>query len=135
MLDLLRRNKIFLVYTPLVLYWLLILTLTSLPSRSLPEVGISDKISHLLAFFGLAVLLSLTFQFQEKWEKLNTNYKIYTFWVVTLYGFLDELHQLFIPGRSGTLDDWIADIVGGIIGIYFLEWFTKIDKKYSLFQK
>lgn len=135
MLDLLRRNKIFFVYTPLVLYWLLILTLTSLPSRSLPEVGISDKISHLLAFFGLAVLLSLTFQFQEKWEKLKTNYKIYTFWVVTLYGFLDELHQLFIPGRSGTLDDWIADIVGGIIGIYFLEWFTKIDKKYSLFQK
>lgn len=135
MLDLLRRNKIFFVYTPLVLYWLLILTLTSLPSRSLPEVGISDKISHLLAFFGLAVLLSLTFQFQEKWEKLKTNYKIYTFWVVTLYGFLDELHQLFIPGRSGTLDDWIADIVGGIIGIYFLEWFAKIDKKYSLFQK
>jgi len=134
-LELLRRNKIFLVYTPLVLYWLLILTLTSLPSRSLPDVGISDKISHLLAFFGLAVLLSLTFQFQEKWNKLKTNYKIYTFWVVTLYGFLDELHQLFIPGRSGTLDDWVADIIGGIIGVYFLEWFAKIDKKYSSFQK
>lgn len=33
-------------------------------------------------------------------------------------GTADELHQLFLPGRSADLDDWAADTVGAILGAF-----------------
>jgi VanZ family protein len=39
--------------------------------------------------------------------------------VGVLYGATDELHQVFVRGRTPDLGDWIADIVGLVSG-YFL---------------
>jgi VanZ family protein len=38
-------------------------------------------------------------------------------------GALDELHQWFVPNRSG-LDrgDWIADTLGGVFGTLLGQW-------------
>jgi VanZ family protein len=36
--------------------------------------------------------------------------------VGALYGVTDELHQVFVPGRSPDWTDWIADIVGVVSG-------------------
>ena len=33
------------------------------------------------------------------------------------YGASDEWHQLFTPGRESGLDDWIADTLGGAMGV------------------
>jgi len=33
------------------------------------------------------------------------------------FGALDEWHQLYIPGRSGSVDDWGADSLGGALGV------------------
>jgi VanZ family protein len=33
---------------------------------------------------------------------------------------LDELHQLFIPGRSCDILDWTADTAGVIIGVIIM---------------
>ena len=37
--------------------------------------------------------------------------------VVVLYAISDELHQLFVPGRSGELRDVLIDSVAGLIGV------------------
>jgi VanZ family protein len=128
--EILRIHKKWLVYSPLGLYWLLIFTLTTIPTTHIPDVGIGDKISHFLAYFGLAILVDLTLQFQLRFPKMNSSPHIYTLIFVTVYGLLDELHQLLVPGRMCALDDWIADIIGGIIGILLLVILKRIDLKY-----
>jgi VanZ family protein len=41
--------------------------------------------------------------------------------VITLfYGAIDELHQIFIPGRSADIRDWLADSTGVILGVFIL---------------
>jgi VanZ family protein len=32
------------------------------------------------------------------------------------WGAIDEWHQIFVPGRAAELQDWMADVVGGMIG-------------------
>jgi VanZ family protein len=36
--------------------------------------------------------------------------------VGVLYGVTDEFHQAFVPGRSVSVFDWIADVVGVLMG-------------------
>ncbi len=35
-----------------------------------------------------------------------------------LYGASDEWHQTFVPGRSATVADWVADALGSIAGVF-----------------
>ena len=34
-----------------------------------------------------------------------------------LYAASDELHQLFVPGRRGSVSDWFIDMAGVVFGI------------------
>lgn len=125
MFNYLERNKIVLVYLPLIFYWILLFTLTSLPSTTVPSVGVSDKIEHFLAYFGLSFLLNLTLLFQKKSRLLKNNALLFTLFFVILYGIADEVHQLLIPGRSCEWLDFLADSVGGILGVLFLQLLMK----------
>lgn len=120
MFNYLERNKVMLVYWPLIIYWILLFTLTSLPSQAIPSVGVSDKIEHFGAFFILSSLFYLTMLFQKKSETLKKYALPITFFIITFYGALDELHQLLIPGRSCELNDLLADTVGALIAIIIL---------------
>ena len=44
------------------------------------------------------------------------------------YGILDEVHQLLIPGRSCELLDFLADILGSVIGVIVLKILIKFYK-------
>lgn len=39
--------------------------------------------------------------------------------ICTLYAAFDELHQHFVPGRSGQFDDILLDSIGSLCGIAF----------------
>ncbi len=41
---------------------------------------------------------------------------------LTVAAALDELHQLFIPGRDAAVDDWFFDTVGGALGLLIGSW-------------
>jgi Predicted integral membrane protein len=112
-----EQHKKYLVYLPLILYWLLILTLTSLPGVDVPNIQINDKIEHILAYGGLGFLLNLSLRIQNKFTIVKKYPAWFTVLIVSSYGALDELHQLFIPGRSCDILDWTADTVGVIIGV------------------
>jgi VanZ family protein len=45
--------------------------------------------------------------------------------LVAFYGAFDEVHQLFVPGREGSLGDLGADISGGVISAV---WFVKRER-------
>ena len=129
MFNFLERNKVVLVYLPLVFYWILLFTLTSLPTQSVPAVGVSDKVEHFLAYFGLSFLLYMALLFQKK-SKFFKKYALrITLSISFIYGIIDEVHQLLIPGRSCELNDFIADLLGAIFGLIVIKiLLTKIFK-------
>jgi len=45
--------------------------------------------------------------------------------VLFIYPVLDELHQLFIPGRSCSFFDMIADWLGITVGLLIYLWLSK----------
>jgi VanZ family protein len=126
----LELHKKYFVYLPLLFYWLLILTLTSLPGNDMPDVKISDKIEHLLAFGGLGFLLHLSLRIQDKFSTIKKMPWLFSILFVALYAAFDELHQLFIPGRSCDINDWIADMIGVTIGVGIMALLMVVfDKK------
>ena len=123
MFEFLQKRKIWLVYIPLIIYWVILFTATSLPVERLPSIGFTDKINHFIAYFILAVLLNLTLIYQRKSQLLFEKAPIATIVICLFYGALDEVHQLFVPGRSAEILDWVADALGttaAVLLIYFL---------------
>ncbi len=121
MLNKIESNKKWLVYFPLILYWILLFVATTLPSKDLPDTGVSDKIEHFAAYMILAVLLNLTLMFQNKYPKLKSKAWLYTLIIILTYAGLDEFHQLFIPGRDCDIFDWLSDSTGVLLGLSFVK--------------
>ncbi len=128
MIKFFEKNKIAAVYIPLVIYWMVLLTATSLPSQDLPKVGVSDKIEHFSAYLILAVLLNLTLLVQNKFETLRKYPSLSTLTIIAFYALIDELHQLFIPGRDCEALDWVADFIGAILGIILINIILNFTK-------
>ena len=125
------RPKLFL-YTPLVLYWLALFIGTTLPTDELPHLfKAQDKFEHLLGYFGLAVLVQLWLHFQTRMNMLREKAYLFTFLIVTCYAAIDEIHQLFIPGRDCDILDWTADSIGALIGVILIYIFIRISTRKS----
>ncbi|GJQ64459.1 MAG: teicoplanin resistance protein VanZ [Melioribacteraceae bacterium] len=116
--NFLKKHKLGLVYIPLIVYWIILFTATSLPGRSLPKLFITfgDKLKHFAAYLILAILLSITLRLQNKYPRLKDEYVKYTVVISSIYGIFDEIHQIFIPGRSFDLLDYVADLAGIALG-------------------
>lgn len=126
LLNFLRSHKVSLVYIPLAVYWVVLFIATSIPADRIPEVGVGDKFSHFFAYAVLSALLFFTFSFQEKFSLLRLHPAKMSVLISTIYGALDELHQMLIPGRSAEVLDWIADFVGAVAGVLVVKFV--IDK-------
>jgi len=112
-----------------LVYWIILFILTSIPVDQVPKFfGTQDKIEHFAAYFLLSILLCLTLHFQRKNLQLSSRALLITFLIVIFYGVIDELHQLFVPGRSGDILDWLADSIGGGLGIWFCYKFINSSK-------
>jgi len=54
--------------------------------------------------------------------------------IAYLYAVSDEIHQYFIPGRTGRFRDTLIDLIGILIGIFiFNKIFSFKKKKYPLY--
>ena len=74
-----------------------------------------DKFLHFIAFFCgvLPMVPALRLRFNWPWRKVC----LVAIAITSLYGALDEVHQLFTPSRSGlSVGDWIADTLGALAG-------------------
>ncbi len=123
MFEYLEKHKKKLVYIPLIIYWLLLLTATSLPGSDMPDIHVSDKVEHFSGYAILTIFLTLAMLLQNKIKMLKEKAFIATLILVAVYGALDELHQLFIPGRDCDIYDWITDFSAacfGVVIVYFI---------------
>lgn len=79
-----------------------------------------DKVAHMLLYFGLGLLLHLTFKNSDN-VILRRYAAIFAVVVGVIYGISDEYHQSFVPGRSSSVHDILADGIGVTIAqIIFL---------------
>ena len=127
MLKYLERHKVALVYIPFIIYWIALLAATSFPVNYIPTTGVSDKFEHLFAYFGLAILLNLTLMFQSRNSLFKSKAVMFTIIFSSVYGIMDEVHQLLIPGRSCELLDLTADLIGIILGVITVSLLVKLD--------
>lgn len=118
-----RRNPALVhaqLWGPLVAYCLLIFFLSSMeaPFGDLTSTLTShDKIVHFLEFFALGVLCVRAFS-NEKYGLKMIVAVLPSIVVSALYGGLDELHQLFTPGRQADILDFVADAGGAVAGVF-----------------
>ena len=73
-----------------------------------------DRFVHVVEYAVMGVLLSFGFGLNNQ-NFLKTSK--YSFLVAIAAGATDEIHQCFVPGRSGPYGDLIADIIGCGMGI------------------
>lgn len=89
--------------------------IASFSEGNLPHVHfIIRKFAHLCAYLILAYLLMNAF---NHYMKLSFRMICFVFFICVIYAISDELHQLYIPGRSGEIRDVIIDTAGSFIGV------------------
>ena len=121
-------------YLPPILYMIGIFALSSIPGHSkvdtLVSLHISPNLQNLLHIpeFGILALLWMQI-FQKKYSLLKASFCVFI--ICVTYGFLDELHQFFIPGRLASLSDIILDTGGVFLGIFIYVFLIKIHKYQS----
>ena len=81
----------------------------------------SDKVLHAVEYAGLGGLCYRAFRWStnESWGQQAMLLAIVT---ASLYGMSDEVHQLFVPFRDSSWQDWVADTIGAAIGAATASW-------------
>jgi VanZ family protein len=107
-------------WLPVAAYMALIFYLSSLPhpDEQLPKVlfeTLGDKLLHAIEY---AVLAALSYRaFRRAAGPHAARYAVvYAAAAASFYGVSDEVHQAFVPFRTATWLDWLADTAGGILG-------------------
>ena len=84
------------------------------------------KLAHLFEYFVLGCLMINCLK----------NYRIkkiilFSIFLCFIYASTDEIHQIYVPGRSGKSIDVIIDTVGSVIGIILYNFmYKKLKYKY-----
>ncbi len=106
-------------WMPLVLWILSILLVSSIPGSTMSRVGfeVQDKVAHFLEYSILGFLVG-------RWERNQYGHGWIRSVVTSLLlgssiALLDEAYQGWIPGRTPSAMDWLADLAGISLGLAF----------------
>lgn len=80
------------------------------------------KLAHFIEYFILGILV---INFITRYDKKI----IIAILLCIIYATSDEIHQIFVPGRSCQITDIMIDSLGSIMGIYLCKLITKKCKK------
>ena len=81
------------------------------------------KIAHFSIYLLLGFLVYNAL-FNKKISSINI--LLYSILIVCLYAVSDEIHQLFIVGRSCEIRDILIDTIGGSVGSLIYYFYTKL---------
>ena len=113
--------KRFLLYAfPIVLWMGTIFALSSQSTLPTPNVSHFDKFAHASVYGALGLLFARAFR---GYGRLPWTAFALGVLAASLYGATDEVHQMFTPGRSPDVFDWVADTLGASAGAGVWLWF------------
>jgi len=116
---------------PGILCAAVILLLTGLPGSVFPTVkpiiGL-DKLVHMLMYAGF--VFASIWGYREPFKERDGAYRKKVVWIALAvgiaYGALTEVMQeTLIPTRTGSVYDWIADVIGCILGAIIAYFFLR----------
>ena len=85
----------------------------------------SDKILHIIAYFGYGLTLILAVFGNSADIKFKKGIIIVLI-IGGLFGASDEIHQLYVPGRECDFFDWLADVIGLSLSLPFVNIIKKL---------
>lgn len=107
--------------------WLIFITIvSSLPNIPTQEINIWDQPFRLdyLEHFGVFAILFGVFVIWKSDKSGHFSVKKHLIFVIALvlFAIVDELHQIWIPGRAYNPLDLIYNLLGSIVGLYFTKF-------------
>jgi VanZ family protein len=106
-----------------IIFWFS--SLTTLPHIKIPIIG-ADKLAHISVFFVFCWFSRRALFFQTALPILKRRSLVCAFLLTCLYGYFDEVHQLYIPDRTCDYFDMLADAIGALL---FVILFTILDRR------
>ena len=103
------------LWLPVIGYMAVIFYVSSLTDAPLPG-GMTDVSGHMLGYIGLGVLCARAFAGGLP-APVTLRVAALALALAAGYGITDEIHQMFVPGRSAELKDVYADALGAAAGI------------------
>ncbi len=103
-------------------------SLSTLPHIETPIIA-ADKLAHITVYFMFCLLSHRAFSHQEAYPFLKRRPFLSAFLFTCLYGYSDELHQLYVPGRTYDYFDMLADATGALLFIVIFLIVTGIKRK------
>ena len=98
------------------------------------KVNIIEKLQFIVRksahFIGYIILGILASGLILQYENINKKYLL-AFLICVIYAISDEIHQLFVPGRSGQVRDVLIDSAGSFLGIIIVMAFEKLLIKFN----
>ena len=123
-------------WLPVAAYMALIFYLSSLPhpDEALPKFlfeKLGDKLLHVIEYAVLAILCYRAFS--RAAGPYAAGYAVVLAIVTaSFYGATDEVHQAFVPLRTATWLDWVADTAGAVIGAVGSRRFMERGAKHAI---
>lgn len=117
-------------WLPSIAYMALIWALSSQSGQiDLPDlVPWSDKAAHFVEYAILGGLYAHAVL--RTWPQLSLLRALAIAAALTsAWGYLDEIHQAFVPGRNSDVRDWIADTLGAIVGCVLVGTFERARRR------
>ncbi len=111
-------------WIPAALIAIALFVLSSTPGTQFPTVKIwgADKVVHAVLYGTLAVTLAMPLS-RLRLSAQPFKFVLTACFIAVLYGVLDECNQAFIPFRTPSVADVIADAVGALCGsLLFVFW-------------
>jgi VanZ family protein len=112
--------QVFWYWVPVALYAGVIFYLSaqSHPEEQLPSFllkDVSDKVLHAVEYGILALLCYRALRWAAG-PAVARQAVVLAIVTASVYGITDEAHQLFVPFRESSWQDWLADTIGAAIG-------------------
>ncbi|MCH8553948.1 MAG: VanZ family protein [Schleiferiaceae bacterium] len=106
-------------YTPAIVWGILILYFSLLPSDDVPGQlkEMSDQLLHALIYGGLTLLLTLAVTVKKPEEFPFSTALLWLVFATLFGGLVEYLQETYIPGREGEWRDVLANFLGAICGL------------------
>ncbi len=82
------------------------------------------KLGHWSEFFVFALLVARALRSSTN-LLLRARWVLWTLLIIGVYAGADEIHQLFVPSRSGSLKDSLLDYLGGCCAVLMIFFRSK----------
>jgi VanZ family protein len=104
-----NQTRVLHLWAPVVVYMAAIFYVSSLQQPAIPAGG--DKPWHTIAYFGLAIVVVRAIAGGLP-RRIRGRPAGLAMTIAVTYAVTDEIHQMFVPGRSAEVADLIADAIG-----------------------